>query len=336
VKDIAQLANVSIGTVDRVLHNRGRVAAETTERVWAAVKELNYSPNLVARNLSRARHNLFAVLMPEPDQDSGYWRLTMNGFESALAELAHHYVSLEYFHYDRFSPDSFRRAADHLLTVNPAGVLLAPTLFEESRRLITKLGDIPCVVFDGEVPHSNVLCTIGQDSYESGLLAGKLLHLCSPEGPYLTVLIGRADYHLRRRREGFERYFEGVDGDMLFHLELEHPLRDNEVLQSVSRLERKPTGVFVTNALGHVVARQLNERGKPHIPIIGYDLILENAACLRAGLMDFVINQEPRRQGYSSLYAVYRHAVLKEAVEPRIRMPIDLVMRENLAFHTNV
>ncbi|MFP4536185.1 MAG: substrate-binding domain-containing protein [Spirochaetaceae bacterium] len=335
VKDIARLASVSVGTVDRVLHNRGRVSAETAKRVWEVVKQLNYSPNLVARNLSKAQRQVFGVLMPGADQDSGYWQITISGIEAALSELAHHYVAVEYFHFDRTSPDSFSEAAERLLTAELDGVLLAPTLYEKSREFISKLGNTPCVVFDGEVPNSNVLSTINQDSFESGLLAAKLMKMLDPRGPYVTVTIGSADYHLRRRKEGFVRFFELAGGGSIDHFELERIGGEAQLRASIRGMREKPGSVFVTNALAHLVARELNDSATVHTPIIGYDLIPENATCLRTGLMDFIINQEPRRQGYNSLYALYRHVVLREAVEPRIRMPIDVVMRENLDFHLN-
>jgi len=333
VKDIARHAGVSIGTVDRVLHDRGRVSSETVQRVWAAVKKLNYSPNLVARNLSKAEHKVFGILMPRTDQDSGYWSLTSAGIDSALGELSHHYLNVRYFHYDRFSRASFRLAAEKLLSEKPDGILLAPALSEETRKFISRTGDIPCVVFDGEVPDTHVLSTISQDSYESGLLAGKLMHLLVPEGNLMTVTIGSADYHLRRRREGFVRYFDGHKEVQLSHLDLDHGLSGPELGDALRGTDVEAQGVFVTNALGHLVAHQLNGGGGTHTPVIGYDLISANASCLRAGMMDFVINQEPRRQGYSSVYVLYRHIILREQVEPRIRMPIDIVMRENLDFH---
>ncbi|MEX2443599.1 MAG: LacI family DNA-binding transcriptional regulator [Alkalispirochaeta sp.] len=336
VKDIARRALVSVGTVDRVLHSRGRVSAATAERVWDAVKQLNYSPNLVARNLSRAQRQVFGILMPAAEQDSGYWQITISGIEAALSELAHHYVAVEYFHFNRTDSDSFRKSAEQLLAAELDGVLLAPTLYEVSREFISKLANTPCVVFDGEVPNSNVLSTINQDSFESGLLAGKLAQMLDPEGPYVTVTIGSADYHLRRRREGFVRFFELAGNGHIDHFELDQIGGEAQLRASLRRMREQPGSVFVTNALAHLVARELNDSAAVHTPIIGYDLIPENAACLRTGLMDFVINQEPRRQGYNSLYALYRHVVLREAVEPRIRMPIDLVMRENLDFHLNL
>ena len=51
IQDIARHANVSVGTVDRVLHNRGSVMPEKKERVEEAIKQLNYNPNALASNL---------------------------------------------------------------------------------------------------------------------------------------------------------------------------------------------------------------------------------------------------------------------------------------------
>ena len=51
IKDVARESGVSIGTVDRVLHNRGRVAPEKQQAVLEAVQRLNYKPSQVARAL---------------------------------------------------------------------------------------------------------------------------------------------------------------------------------------------------------------------------------------------------------------------------------------------
>ena len=50
--EIARLANVSLGTVDRAMHNRGRVSEDTRKRVLAIARQLGYKPNLAARALS--------------------------------------------------------------------------------------------------------------------------------------------------------------------------------------------------------------------------------------------------------------------------------------------
>ena len=50
IKDIAQRAGVSAGTVDRVLHNRPSVSKASFEKVKKVMEEMNYTPNMYARN----------------------------------------------------------------------------------------------------------------------------------------------------------------------------------------------------------------------------------------------------------------------------------------------
>jgi LacI family transcriptional regulator len=55
IKDIAKMAGVSEGTVDRVLHNRGNVSTEALKMVNDVLKKIHYRPNLIARSLGRSK-----------------------------------------------------------------------------------------------------------------------------------------------------------------------------------------------------------------------------------------------------------------------------------------
>jgi len=70
VVEIAKRAGVSIGTVDRVLHNRGRVSAETRQRIQDIINEEGYQPNPLARHLKRNRDYRLGVMIPELEKDS--------------------------------------------------------------------------------------------------------------------------------------------------------------------------------------------------------------------------------------------------------------------------
>lgn len=63
--DIAHRAGVSTATVSRVLNRTGKVREETREKVEAAARELDYRPNIVAKNLSTVRSNVIGVLVPD-------------------------------------------------------------------------------------------------------------------------------------------------------------------------------------------------------------------------------------------------------------------------------
>ena len=64
LKDVAKLAHCDISTVSRALNNSAPVHPETRARIMAAVKELGYKPNLVAKSLKMGRRNLIAFVSP--------------------------------------------------------------------------------------------------------------------------------------------------------------------------------------------------------------------------------------------------------------------------------
>ena len=87
IAEIAKLAGVSIGTVDRVLHNRGRVAPKTVETIMAIIDEYGYQPNAFARNLKLSKTYTVGVILPQLHSEYGYWRLIYNGVLKATKEL---------------------------------------------------------------------------------------------------------------------------------------------------------------------------------------------------------------------------------------------------------
>lgn len=64
LEDVAKLANVSKTTVSRVLNKRGYLSQQTVDRVYQAMKELNYQPNAVAQQLNKQKTNIIGLLFP--------------------------------------------------------------------------------------------------------------------------------------------------------------------------------------------------------------------------------------------------------------------------------
>lgn len=64
IKDVAKRAGVGVGTVSRMLNDSGYVAEDTREKIEIAMRELNYTPNELARNLYHKRTGIIAVIVP--------------------------------------------------------------------------------------------------------------------------------------------------------------------------------------------------------------------------------------------------------------------------------
>ena len=69
IKDVAREAGVSPSTVSRTLHDSSLISQETKEKIWRAMKKLNYSPNFAAQNLANNTSNIIGVILP-PNEES--------------------------------------------------------------------------------------------------------------------------------------------------------------------------------------------------------------------------------------------------------------------------
>src|SRR5688500_9633367 len=115
IKDIARLAGVSKGTVDRVLHKRGRVSEQAYQRVMKVLEEIDYKPNLIARTLSSNKNYKIIALLPNPEADE-YWAQTREGIQQAEAEWAYYNISIEILVFDQYNKEAFKqKARDALL-----------------------------------------------------------------------------------------------------------------------------------------------------------------------------------------------------------------------------
>ena len=69
------------------------------------------------------------------------------------------------------------------------------------------------------------------------------------------------------------------------------------------------------------------------IQIMGYDMVNQNARCLREGSISFLIAQHAFVQGHGCIDTLFRAIVLKQEVVPVNYMPIELLTPENVNFY---
>lgn len=337
VKDIANYVGVSIGTVDRILHNRGRFSKDTAEKVWKAVKELQYSPNVSARNLSTSKSLHVGVLIPHADQGDSYWGLPLVGMQKAVDELKGYQASLKVFGFRRNNREEFIEAAERMFNERLDGYLMAPILSEETHHILNLIHpDVPIIFFNTDIPDCDRLCFIGQNSHRSGELAAKLLGLLSGKNENAHYLIIRANIdnmHLRDRVQGFLEHVQGRSiTEMVYDINSER--KEEMYTESLSQyITPSITGIFVTDASAYRVADYLMENNlKDHISLIGCDLTEKNSSRLENESLDMILTQRPVEMGYQSVYRLYKHLILHERVEKKITMPIDIITKENYEF----
>ncbi len=339
IRDIAERAKVSIGTVDRVIHNRGRVSRKTRDSVQRIVAELDYTPNIYGRNLSLGKMFQFGVVMPKLDQDSGYWRIPANGIDRAHRQLGAAKVRVVYFFFDRYSELSFERAFRKALNSNLDGCLLAPVLPFIAQKLFSSVPTkTPYVFFDSSIPETHPLTSIGQDPFQSGVLAASLMtRIAGDNGRVAIVKVAPSDYHIDERLRGF---LSGIkSGRSIETVQYEADSHGGEgafrkVALRILHENVNLGGVYVSNAWTHPFAHYLNDQASGRrIAIIGYDLVALNQKYLKAGLIDFIISQRPGMQGFEGINALYRNVVLRDKVKKSIMVPLDIITKDNVEYY---
>jgi len=340
IKDIARLAQVSVGTVDRVIHNRGEVAEDSYNRVMEILRETGYKPNLIARTLGSHKSYRITALIPNPDQDE-YWHQTFDGVVKARDEWAQYGVVIDTCHFDLYDKKSFEQQANSLLNSNPDGILTAPIFHQEAVAFFKacKSQNIPFVVINNNVAEEPSLGFIGQDLYQSGRLGAELSHLNNEGGGVYAILHVYDDIHhslhLREKEKGFRDYFDEQRdaGYTTLSLDLNHshePTLEKELNDLLSNNQLK--GVVVTTSRGaHIVSRLIERRGKNKLRFVAYDLLEQNIHYLKLGIIDFLINQNSKRQAFVGIGNIVNHLLFQRDI-PRERLfPLEVITRQNLS-----
>ena len=191
------------------------------------------------------------------------------------------------------------------------------------------------VLFNADIPNCNKLSFVGQDSYLGGLTAGKLMSiLIQNSGQLIVIEITPSDYHINIRASGFLDFFKDNTRVSIKKYYLPNVAEFNafdKLTKQIIDENKESKGIFAPNASTHYFADAISALNlKRKIFIIGYDLIKENIDCLEKGTIDFIINQQPLRQGYEGIMAIYNKVVLKPDVNNETLLPIEIVTRENL------
>ncbi|TAN16562.1 MAG: LacI family DNA-binding transcriptional regulator [Chitinophagaceae bacterium] len=344
VKEIAKMANVSIATVDRVLHNRAGVAPSTKRRIHRIIKELDYKPNIIASRLASRKVFHFAVLIPAVSDETDFWQGPLNGVIRAEKTIKEYGVKIDFYFFDISNRNSFVEQSHKVFNNNVDGVLLAPSFINEAKIFTEECrkNKVPYVLIDSNIPHEENLCYIGPHLFRSGLLGAQLVNLMlGEEGEILIVNIAHeVDDHnyLLEIEQGFRSYFSYRDLHPDIH---KIDLRQTDYasiaksLDKIFRTKDTPIAVFVTNSRVNIVARYFEEAKIEIELLIGFDFINKNIEYLKKGIIDVLICHKSEEQGYKGIMALYQHLVLEETVENIHFMPIDIITSENCEFYSN-
>ena len=343
IKDIALRSGVSVGTVDRVLHNRPSVSKEAREKVEKALKEMDYQPNMYASALAYNKTYNFICIMPKHESEA-YWQEVEDGAMCAADHRRDFHVNVEMMYYRRFNQSTFTKVTQECLGKQPDGVVIVPSTLDVTRDFTDKLHElnIPFIMLDSYMPDLKPLSFFGQDSFCSGYFAGRMLMLIASKEKEIMMmkqmLNGNVASKQQENREtGFRHYmrdhFPNVEITVVnLPLDVERE-KYSEILEKFFTEHPHVHHCITFNSKAHLVGEFLLRSNRRNVQIMGYDMVNKNAECVKQGSISFLIAQHGYMQGYSSIDSLFQAIVLKKEVNPVNYVPIELLTREKVEFY---
>ena len=342
IKDIAEKAGVSPGTVDRVLHNRGNVSEASRKKVDEVLKHINYTPNVYASALASKKTFSLLVVMPEY-LPGDYWEKIELGIAKAAREIIDFRVSINTIYFDQYKIESFCQAMEIALKKSPDGIMLTPSLKSVSHDFACKLEQkkIPYVCIDSFVEEARPLAYFGQHSRQSGYLGAKLLFSQKSDLQEIAVFsffhIGqKLSNQISMRMAGFSEYvMEKRTGCKLHRVTLDagNPDQNEGTMHKLFFSNKGIDGAIIFSSRAYVVADFLKKYNLNHITFLGYDLLEKNIVRLKDNTISYLIAQRPEEQGYKGIKALTDHLVFKKKINQINYTPIDILTQENIDFY---
>jgi LacI family transcriptional regulator len=334
--DIAKALEISIGTVDRALHDRPGVNAVTKRRVQQMAKSMGYRPNLAASVLSSKRKLRISVNLPE--EIASFFNHVRAGIESEHALLSKGSIDLEFRSFPRLGVGEID-AFDDAVETGVHGIITAvghPGQFiSRIRKALRKNIPVVCVVADAT--GSDRIAAVTIDTRASGGLVCDLMGRFLRQNGEIAVFTGElttADHV-----EKVESFSQGV-AQYYPHLRVLPPIETHDRPREASekamlafRNHAHLVGCYITTANSTPVLRALKTcKNLSEITVITTDLFPELVPFIRSGAVAASIHQRPRAQGQLAWRIL--QGFLRDGTCPtdRVTLAPHVVTRSNLDY----
>ncbi|MCM3636888.1 LacI family transcriptional regulator [Sporosarcina luteola] len=265
IRDVAKHASVSVATVSRVLNDKGYVSAETRKKVEAAIAELNYRPNEVARSLFKKQSKTIGLILP--DIMNPFFPELARAIEDTASKLGYTVILCN----SDEDEEKAQRYVDVLLQKYVDGIIISSnTIQEKTIRELT----IPVVCIDREI--SKDIPTIVVDNKNGARMATRFLR----EKGRRKIAHIRGPLDIVNANERCEGYREVVADEQWFRESyiVNGNYRMETATEAVLELLRQHSeidGIFAANdtmAIGAMKAAYQHGLKVPEeISIIGFD-----------------------------------------------------------------
>lgn len=312
MKKIAEICGVSRGTVDRVMHGRGRVSKETAESIRRAAKELGYEPNPAAKALS-ARKTQPKVAVILPSEGNPFFDEVIRGLQAAADDYKVYGLTMELLTmkgYDAAKEcELIEQASDaDAILINPIDderiCQAIDSLVERGKFVVTVNNDIPTSKRD---------CYVGSDYENGGITACAMLEAFTSGNAEVGVVLGSE--HISghcARLAGFQKRMRQVPGLHIVDIIENEDDEFTSFERTKDMLRKHPeiTALFLVAGGVYGACRAVKELDPAHRPIvIAFDSVPSTVEMMREGIIQAVLYQHPYRQGHRAMELAFERLV---------------------------
>lgn len=337
VKQVAEAAGVSRGTVDKVVHNRPGVSEKVRLKVKETIEKLGYMPNKAARALLSSRHeSVLAVLIPT--LENPFFVSIKKGMDKAAQTFKDYGMKLEYYYCDAFDLEKLHSILNYLESRDIQGLIVRGTQDKTLADLLNNFikKNIPVITYDSDIPNINRLCFIGENNLHSGRVAASLMSKSIQKKGQVAVLLGSNNILSHKlRAKGFVDYLsenypsiEVVSVTQTFEQEVIAFEKTKKLLENYTEIK----GIFNAAGCSSEVARATNlSPRKDEITLITYNFTPDIVTSLKNKTIDYTIGLSPFKQGYLTVQTLCNYIFFNETPEQStLNVQINIALDENI------
>lgn len=329
VKDVADVAQVSLATVDRVLNNRGGVSAKAVAKVNAAVAQSGYVRNLAAANLSRQKIYRFCFVLPSGD--TGFVALLLDALERQRNALLGEQVLIKIVQTKAFDI-SAQVAALRDLDCDAVAVMASetPEIQEEFKRL--RAAGIRVVTLVADLPNSNREAYIGLDNVATGRTAGEFMgRYTHGVGSVLMIAGSLSSRDHNERLMGFRMVMQ----ERFEHVDLLPAVEGGDDADAVENLvleaakNHSLVGIYAIGAGNRGLVRAVQKITPKPVTIV-HELTPTSRSGLRNGTIDLVLDQDTSAAVIAAVNVMRDLTEARELPKNVDRINLKIYCRENI------
>lgn len=322
-KEIAARCNVSIGTVDRVLHNRGRVNEQTRQKVLEMAKALNYTPNRVAQGLAVRKKKLHFVFFCVAHEEHPFYRDVNQAARDKAQELTEYGVKVSFVPLRQETVEGNTR----LIAPLPEGESVDGVAMIGLARIKGVLAEgTPVVYYNTEPSDGDGFAFVGCDYVRAGRIAAGLCAACADEKKQIAVFseggMGQNTFSFSNRIEGFRDQLAQVYPQCRIvggHGFCNRYEEDYEGARAFLREHPGVSAVYVVNPGNYDICRIIRELDPDgNIRVITNDMPQPQKQMLRDGIISAAITQTPEMQGSMPLELLFQYLAYGKTPENRV------------------